>query len=291
LRQWTPERLAESAGRPCGGGVGRGGGGVWQPALAVARRCVGRQGWAASVDEKPDGRGSLGSDRLWDGVRDGESPGGGGWQFGPGETAMGFGPGAVQAETGEDCGGNRLCAMACGMVRRDRGKGGDEMASERVLRRLLRLRELEEEQSRLTLEAAARKRDPVASEMDSAMARCAKGRGEMMRGVGTRDALVRFAGIEEMAIGEVRRERLRARAEDAERELARQREEFLERRTGRMQVETLAGEAALAAQAEADRRAQQMLDDWFGQRRGARLSSAAAGRRGERKPEGAGNDI
>jgi hypothetical protein len=54
---------------------------------------------------------------------------------------------------------------------------------------------------------------------------------------------------------------------EAERELERQREEFLRRRVDRRQVETLVTEARLGAEQEAGRRAQQMLDDWYGRRR------------------------
>ena len=145
------------------------------------------------------------------------------------------------------------------------------MAKRRVLQRLLRLRELEEELSRLELEAAVGERNRVAGELAAAVKRHAHGREVFAAAIGEPDTAGRTGAV--MAMEQARKQRIRVepRLETADREVVRQREEFLTRRTGRRQVETLVDREQLAAQEAVSHRAQQMLDDWYG-RRSTRLA-------------------
>lgn len=140
------------------------------------------------------------------------------------------------------------------------------MVVRRVLQRLLRLRELEEEQSRLALEAAISDRDRQAQELAAVMSRHAHGRTTFVAGIPERDTAGRTGGIFEMEQASRQRPRIEARLEAADAEVVRQREALLAYRTARRQVETLVSEERAAVLEEAGRRAQQVLDDWYGRR-------------------------
>ena len=75
----------------------------------------------------------------------------------------------------------------------------------------------------------------------------------------------RLAGLEETRAGGRLAEILKPRLADAEEEVLGLREEYLAARVERRQAETLIQEAEAEA-TEADRRSQQGLDDWFGNR-------------------------
>jgi len=143
---------------------------------------------------------------------------------------------------------------------------GEFLASIRILGRLLRLRELEEDQGRLLLKAAAVVREELSGEMTDAIEEAELGRRTFHFGVERSDSIDRAAGLVASGAGERLREHLKPRLRAAELELERQRTEFLNRRTSRLQVETLEAEARLLENADAGRRAQQMLDDWYGRR-------------------------
>ncbi len=140
------------------------------------------------------------------------------------------------------------------------------MSGTRVLQRLLRLRELQEEQSRVELEAAVGNRNRVAQELAAAASRQAQGRRAFMAGIYVQDATGRTACSVEMEQAEKTRPRIAARLEAADAEVARQREVFLAHRISRRQVETLVSAEQAALKEEAARRMQQMLDDWYGRR-------------------------
>jgi len=151
------------------------------------------------------------------------------------------------------------------------------MARKQVLLRLLRLRELEEEQGRLELESSAGIRDRVDREHQVALAQRSLGRDMFRDGIGTSDIARRNGGIVEIAFANQRRGLLEIRLNAAESELARQRVEFLNLRAARMQVETLADKVKKLEQVETDRRAQQMLDDWYGHRSSVSGKSKSVG--------------
>ena len=141
------------------------------------------------------------------------------------------------------------------------------MLVKRTLSRLLRLRELEEEQSRLELELAVAERNRAQQEIAFVTRRQVLGRRNFAAGIVEQNRLARAAALFESE--EARRQRLRLypQLEAADAEVARQQAEFLLRRTGRRQVETLVENERGRAEVEAGRRAQQILDDWYGRRK------------------------
>lgn len=148
------------------------------------------------------------------------------------------------------------------------------MASQRLLGRLLRLRELEEELSRVTLERAAWGMGRLERELEATAREQAEGRHGFLRGVRENNAAERAGGVLVMCVAGGLRGRIEVKLAEAELELARQREEYLLRRSTRLQAETLLDEAHAEAEAELGRRAQQMQDDWYGRRRQAAVRDA-----------------
>ena len=140
------------------------------------------------------------------------------------------------------------------------------MAEKRVLARLLKLRVLEEELSRAELEAAVAARNRIEMEMSAAEGRRVRGRRTFADALGDVDTAERTGGVMEMEQAKLLRLRIQPRLKAADTEAVRQREEFLARRTSRRQVETLIDNQRQQAGIEAGRRAQQMLDDWYGRR-------------------------
>lgn len=146
--------------------------------------------------------------------------------------------------------------------------------SVKTLRRLTRIRELEEDQSRLVLEAAARSREQAAAELLAAHQECLNGRADLVHGVEHDDPRDRQTGLIRMQVATRQAEFLRPQLQQLDEQLAVQREEYQARRIARRQVETLLTEAELRVRQETDRRAQQMLDDWFGRKRRTADTSA-----------------
>ena len=140
------------------------------------------------------------------------------------------------------------------------------MATRHVLERLLRLRELEEEQSLLKLEIAVKNRNRAAAELELADVGYRDSRREFAAGIEERDALSRTAAVLPMEQARGQRMRIELRLAAADAEAVRQRNEFLIRRTGRRQVEMLVQQEQAAQQQATSRKAQQMLDDWYGWR-------------------------
>ena len=141
------------------------------------------------------------------------------------------------------------------------------MLVKRTLNRLLRLRELEEEQSRLELELAVAERNRAQQEIAFVTGRLEQGRRHFATGIVEQNRLARAAGLLETEEAGRQRLRLYPQLETADAEVARQQAEFLLHRTGRRQVETLVENERANGEVEAGRRAQQMLDDWYGRRK------------------------
>jgi flagellar biosynthesis chaperone FliJ len=140
------------------------------------------------------------------------------------------------------------------------------MAAKQGLNRLLRVRQLEEELSRVELEVAVGDRNRMGEELASVAQRQAAGRRDLVRGIMERDTAGRAGSVIEVEQARRLQLRMEPRLEAAEDEVARQREEFLARKRDRRQVETLVDEQQRIAREAAGRRAQQMLDDWYGRR-------------------------
>jgi len=140
------------------------------------------------------------------------------------------------------------------------------MPGKRVLQRLLRIRELREEQSSVELDAAVGQRNRVAEELMEAKSREAQGRSAFVAGISDHDRTGRAAGMLEMEQARKEQPRIATRLEAAKAEVERQRDEFLAYRTARRQVETLVSAEQAALREESARRAQQTLDDWYSRR-------------------------
>jgi flagellar export protein FliJ len=158
------------------------------------------------------------------------------------------------------------------------------------LERLWRLRELEEEQSRLELEARVGDRNRAAQRLAGAVESGARSRKAFAAALGDPNTATRQGALLELEHARRRQAVLRPQLEQAEGELEIRREEFLARRTERRQVETLLEREQAMALEETARRAQQMLDDWYGRRIVDKRPGGAdgeAGVRGERVATGA----
>ncbi|HWG19158.1 MAG TPA: hypothetical protein VG225_01425 [Terracidiphilus sp.] len=136
-----------------------------------------------------------------------------------------------------------------------------------ALRRLLRVRDLEEEQQRLALESALGELHRLENALAAARLRERQGRRQVALTAGSSDATDRRAGIVETETARSRAAALKPRIAFAEGETLRLRQAFLEKRVERRQAETLIREAEALDAVEAGRRDQQRIDDWFGARR------------------------
>ncbi len=136
------------------------------------------------------------------------------------------------------------------------------MAVSRPLRRLLRIRELEEEQSRLALESALGELHRLDSALVATAERDRRGRRLVSASAQTGELPDRLAGLEETHAAARHAHALSARIDCARLEVAELRQSFLLRRVERRQAETLIHEAAALEAIDAGRRAQQELDDW-----------------------------
>jgi len=137
------------------------------------------------------------------------------------------------------------------------------MAVSRALRRLLHLRNLEEEQARLALEAKVEEVKRLKNLQVATEERERQGRrlveGSMHRG----ELAERMAGLVEIGAAQRREALLVPMVEDGEIDIADLRSEFLLRRVDSRQAETLIAEMETREAVEGGRRAQRNLDDWF----------------------------
>jgi hypothetical protein len=141
------------------------------------------------------------------------------------------------------------------------------VAVSRALRRLLRIRDLEEEQSRIALESAMGGLRRLEQAQAATSGRDRRGRRLVAASIQTGELPDRLAGLEEQRAAERLQPALARRILDAEQVVANRRQDFLARRVERRQAETLVKESEAREAIDADRRSQQGLDDWFRNRR------------------------
>jgi hypothetical protein len=137
------------------------------------------------------------------------------------------------------------------------------MAVSRTLRRLLRVLNLQEEQSKLALESgiAGLRRLEQAVEATSDQARA--GRCLVHASAQTGELPDRLAGLEETRAANRRALALASRIAAAQSEVASLRQEFLAKRIECRQAETLIHQAETRDAIESGRRTQQGLDSWY----------------------------
>jgi hypothetical protein len=140
------------------------------------------------------------------------------------------------------------------------------MAASRALGRLLRIRDLEEEQCRLALESALGELNRLEDALKTTVERERRGRRLVDASARTGELPDRLAGIEESHAADrlfaVLEPRIAAKKED----VVARRQEYLSKRIERRQAETLIAESNALEAAEEDRRGQQALDNWYSSR-------------------------
>jgi hypothetical protein len=137
------------------------------------------------------------------------------------------------------------------------------MTVSRALRRLLRIRELEEEQGRIALEAAIGDLSRLTNEQAATVARGQRGRRLVGSSAVTGEFTDRLAGLEETRAAERLALALAPRIANANEDVGNRREDYLAKRVERRQAETLIEEAEARDAIDAERKSQQALDDWF----------------------------
>jgi hypothetical protein len=137
------------------------------------------------------------------------------------------------------------------------------MAVSRALRRLLRIRDLEEEQCRLALESALGELNRLEHALEATAERGRRGRRLVEASAHSGELTDRLAGLEETRAAGRRAAALGSRLADVELDAIALREEFLLKRVERRQAETLIRETEARDAVEAGRRSQQALDDWY----------------------------
>jgi hypothetical protein len=150
------------------------------------------------------------------------------------------------------------------------------MAVSRALRRLLRIRELEEEQNHLALESAIGELHRLEHALTTTVERERRGRSLVHVSAQTGQVMDRIAGFEETRSASRQAAALAPRIEAQGEEVAARREEFLMKRVERRQAETLIQETEALEAIEDGRRGQQALDDWYGSRQHREEGAAEA---------------
>jgi len=155
------------------------------------------------------------------------------------------------------------------------------MAVSRALRRLLRIRDLEEEQARLALESAAADLRHLQHAQAGAADRNRRGRSLVQVSARSGEFADRLAGIEESRAAARLGLALAPRVARAGQQAEALREDFMAARVERRQAETLIEEAEAVEALDAERHAQLALDDWF---RNRQHRAASQGRSAAPKP-------
>jgi hypothetical protein len=140
------------------------------------------------------------------------------------------------------------------------------MAVSHALRRLLRIRELQEEQSRLALESALGELHRLEHALTATVERERRGRSLIQASAQTGELTDRIAGFEETRSAGLHATALGPRIDGMGEEVTDRREEFLLKRVERRQAETLIQETEALEAIEDGRRGQQALDDWYSSR-------------------------
>lgn len=137
------------------------------------------------------------------------------------------------------------------------------MPVSRSLRRLLRVRDIEEEQCRLALESALGELNRLERAMAATVERDRQGRRLVEAGVRGGELLDRVAGLEETHAASRMATVLASRMAETALDAAALRKEYLGKRVERRQAETLIGETEARDAVATGRREQQGIDDWY----------------------------
>jgi hypothetical protein len=136
------------------------------------------------------------------------------------------------------------------------------MTVSRAMRRLLRVRDIQEEQSRLALESATGELRRLEDAMQATVSQDRRGRMLVGSSAKSGELPDRLAGLEETRTAVRFRAAVAPRVTAAQFEVSALREEFLAKRVDRRQAETLIEESEARDAIDRGRRSQQALDDW-----------------------------
>jgi hypothetical protein len=145
-----------------------------------------------------------------------------------------------------------------------------------ALKRLLRIRDLEQEQHRITLESALDELRLLEEALVRASARERDGRSSFAASMQTRELTERHSARVETTIGSHQAHALEPRVARAEAEAAFRRQEYLLKRMERRQAETLIRATEAADAIEKARQSQQALDDRYLAQSGRSRRNAAS---------------
>jgi flagellar export protein FliJ len=137
------------------------------------------------------------------------------------------------------------------------------MAVSHAMRRLLRVREIEEERSHTALESALAELSRLEAALQSAAERGRRGRRWIASSAGSCETIDRLAGLEESRSAQRHAAVLAPRILEAVAAVESSRVQYLGKRIERRQVEMLLEQAEAREAAAANRRTQQQLDHWF----------------------------
>lgn len=140
------------------------------------------------------------------------------------------------------------------------------MAVSPALRRLMRIRDLQEEQSRAALEFALGELHRLEVALTATCERDRRGRNLLHVSAETGEGTDRLAGLEETRTASRHAHVLGPMVEEMGAEVTELRQVFLMKRVERRQAETLIREVEARESVEAIRRGQQSLDDWYNSR-------------------------
>ncbi len=137
------------------------------------------------------------------------------------------------------------------------------MSASKALQRLSRIRALEEEQRRASLESALGELDALKRARDSARQSERQGRARVGSSAVAGEIVDRQAALVEMETARRRARLLEPRIAAAEMEALRRRQELLAKRVERRQAGTLVEAAEAQEEIESSRRSQKAVDDWY----------------------------
>jgi len=140
------------------------------------------------------------------------------------------------------------------------------MAVSRALRRLLRIRDLQEEQSRLALESSQGELNRLEDALKATENRDRRGRLLLDASARSGELPDRVSGLEESRTAARIRAVLGPRIEAKALDVTTLRQAFQTTRVARKQAESLIADAESADAVDAGRRGQHSLDDWYSSR-------------------------
>ncbi|HUB29946.1 MAG TPA: hypothetical protein VL967_09620 [Terracidiphilus sp.] len=143
----------------------------------------------------------------------------------------------------------------------------------RGFERLLRIRTLEEEQSRAALAAALAELNSFTRALEETLARAQGGRRLLHKALASGEISERLAGLVEISTAKIRAEALTVRLREAERRVDELKSELLGRQVKRRQSEILVDRLRTLDALEADRRIQRELDEWYRARKPGKLDA------------------